>query len=274
MQHFWLSSIQQPRPLSFWSYLPDSIGPTTLSSDVSSVGRQQCRTSALSDVGRRTKWERGIWQFKKNTPKWFSKASKSMRLARWVVGHWRMCRVARGSISTTTGTGNFVVRLWKSTSLTAWLIWFWISALRTWSRGRRLWKRSLRLGFNWVTDIDSFKQCIHESRRQCCNSWNFNSHPSKWLCTQDAYLQLYARKGLTSMSDMIVLELAHPKWIHKDDDPTEPLPPNRKRKRQTMPPTLRPTVIEIQDSAHASWKVGGGVQQSDILTGVHTCWPA
>ena len=149
-------------PLNFWSYLPDSIGPI----------QRYRRTSALSDVGRRTKWW-GIWQFGKNTPKWFSMAPKSMRLARWVVGHWRMCRVARKSTSTTTGNGNFVATLWKSTSLTAWLIWFWISALATWSQGRRLWKMSLRLGFNWVTIQRSsywFKQCIHESARQCCNT--------------------------------------------------------------------------------------------------------
>ena len=72
------------------------------------------------------------------------------------------------------------------------------------------------------------------------------------------------------MSDMIVLELAHPKLIHKDDDPTEPLPPNRKRKTPDddadgdRNPGFGSRVMK-------SWR---GVQHSDTLTGVHTCWPA
>ena len=253
--HF--GSVAFSSPLNFWSYLPDSIGPiqryrrTSAVSDVSVVGR---RTSDAMGKRYLTIWEKYAEMIFDGTKKYEARPLSCRPLKDVQSGekiHFHYYR-----------TGNFVATLWESTSLTAWLIWFWISALATWSRGRRLWKMSLRLGFNWVTIQRSsywFKQCIHESTRQCCNTWNFNSHPSKWLCTQDAYLELYARKGLTSMSDMIVLELAHPKLIHKDDDPTEPLPPNRKRKRQTT----TQTVIEIQDSAHASWKVGGG---SSIVT--------
>ena len=67
-----------------------------------------------------------------------------------------------------------------------------------------------------------------------------------------------ASKCLTRTSDMIVLEVADPIWIHKDEDPTPLLAPNRKRKRDRreerenrtagVRDNSRAGVIEVTDS--------------------------
>ena len=66
-------------------------------------------------------------------------------------------------------------------------------------------------------------------------------------------MDLYASKCLTPTSDMVVLELADPIWVHKDEDPTPLLAPNRKRKRESR----MAGVIEItRFGAMKSWMTG------------------